>query len=73
MDYDDEILMTMVDLENALIRARPFLQLLERSVPWNTTKHPPWNLQKSTEFWVAAARESVIGLCREIAAGEYVP
>ena len=54
-----------------LIRARPFLQLLERSVPWNTPKHP-WNLHKSTEPWVVAARESVIGLCREIAAGEYV-
>ena len=72
VDYDDEILRMMASLRDSLIRARPFLQLLECSVPWNTPKHP-WNLHKSTEPWVVAARESVIGLCREIAAGEYVP
>ena len=71
-DYDGEVLMTMVDLENALTRARPFLQLLKCSAPWNTPKHP-WNLQSIREPWVVAARERVIGLCREIAAGEYVP
>ena len=71
VDHDDEVLMTMVDLENVLIKARPFLQLLERSVPWNTTKHP-WSLQSTREPWVVAAR-NVIGLCRDIAAGEYVP
>ena len=71
VDYDKEIFWTMASLTASLIQARPFLQLLERSVPWNTPKHP-WNLHKSTEPWVAAAQESVIGLCRDIAAGEYV-
>ena len=70
VDYDKDVLRMMASLRDSLIRARPFLQLLERSVPWNTPKHP-WNLHKSAEPWVAAAR-NVIGLCREIAAGEYV-
>ena len=70
VDSDGEVLMMMASLRDSLIWARPFLQLLERSVPWNTPKHP-WNLHKSAEPWVAAAR-NVIGLCREIAAGEYV-
>ena len=72
VDYNRAAWMMMVDLVGSLVRARPFLQLLERSVRWNTPKHP-WNLLSSREPWVVAARRDVISLCREIAAGEYVP
>ena len=69
VDCDTEVLMMMEDLDDLLIRAQPFLQLLERSVPWNTPKHP-WNLLSSRESWVVVAR-NVIGMCGEIAAGDY--
>ena len=68
VDYDDEVRMMMAELKDSLIRARPFLQLLKYSVPWNIPKHP-WNLLSSREPWVVVARQDIIRLCRENCCG----